>query len=81
MSFHRIVLTALLRVDAAVWRGALHAARYLDRNVATPAAYFLYDSVDDVINFTSDLVDSAREVNRAMDRARARRPSLPAHRF
>ncbi|OZI30282.1 hypothetical protein CAL29_19735 [Bordetella genomosp. 10] len=81
MSFHRIVLTALLRVDAAVWRGARRAACFLDRNVATPAAYFLYDSVDDVINFTADLMDSAREVNRAMDRARARRPSLPAHRF
>jgi len=81
MSLHRIVLTALQRVDAAVWQGARHAARCLERDIATPAAYFVYDSVDDVINFTQDLIDSAREVNRAMDRARAKRGTLTIHRF
>ncbi len=81
MSVHRIILTALQRADTAVWHGALCTVRFLDRNVAVPAAFFLYDSVDGVINFTQDMVDSAREVNRAMDRARARRPTPPAHRF
>ncbi|OWT77311.1 MULTISPECIES: hypothetical protein [unclassified Achromobacter] len=81
MPLQRIVLTALRRADAAVWHGARHAVRYLERDVATPAAWFLYDSVDGVINFTRDLIDSAREVNRAMDRARAKRAAQPLHRF
>jgi hypothetical protein len=72
---------AIPRTDSAMLRhGALRTARFLHTKVATPAAMFLLDSVEGIAMFAQEFADSAREVNKAMERARAERYTISAHR-
>jgi hypothetical protein len=62
--------------NATLWR----SARFLQTKVAGPALSFVADSFESVLSFTREFADSAREVNRAMDRARNERHTISAHR-
>jgi hypothetical protein len=66
--------------SASLRHGALRTARFLHTKVATPAASFLLESVEGIAVFAQEFAASAREVNKAMDRARAERHTISAHR-
>jgi hypothetical protein len=58
---------------AALKRGAAHTARFVHANLTAPAAAFLVESVEGVVDFAADFADSAREVNKAIERAHVER--------
>lgn len=68
--------TSLRSGNAALWR----TARYVQTRMAGPALSFVVESIESVTSFVSEFADSAREVNKAMERARNERHTISANR-
>jgi hypothetical protein len=75
-SRYPVPATSLRTGNAALWR----TARFVQTKVAGPALSFVGDSIQGVASFVREFADSAREVNKAMERARNERHTISAHR-